>query len=143
MNNYTEELKTIFKISEQEALNNNDELVTSKHILLAIFKTENSIIDTLLNYDLSYEIIKEKLCNDKKCGWNEVDVLERNKIFSFSEEYMSFMNKSKTEREATKTVLSMLKENGFILSGNGYGTYSGVQSHTGRGIAATYLEREV
>ena len=59
------------------------------------------------------KIIKEKLCNDKKCGWNEVDVLERNKIFSFSEEYMSFMNKSKTEREATKTVLSMLKENGF------------------------------
>ena len=59
------------------------------------------------------KIIKEKLCNDKKCGWNEVDVLERNKIFSFAEEYMSFMNKSKTEREATKTVLSMLKENGF------------------------------
>ena len=59
------------------------------------------------------KIIKEKLCNNKKCGWNEVDVLERNKIFSFSEEYMSFMNKSKTEREATKTVLSMLKENGF------------------------------
>lgn len=59
------------------------------------------------------KIIKEKLCNDKKCGWNEVDALERNKIFSFSEEYMSFMNKSKTEREATKTVLSMLKENGF------------------------------
>lgn len=59
------------------------------------------------------KIIKEKLCNNKKCGWNEVDALERNKIFSFSEEYMSFMNKSKTEREATKTVLSMLKENGF------------------------------
>ena len=59
------------------------------------------------------KIIKEKLCNDKKCGWNEVDALERNKIFSFAEEYMSFMNKSKTEREATKTVLSMLKENGF------------------------------
>ena len=59
------------------------------------------------------KIIKEKLCNNKKCGWNEVDALERNKIFSFAEEYMSFMNKSKTEREATKTVLSMLKENGF------------------------------
>lgn len=59
------------------------------------------------------KIIKEKLCNNKKCGWNEVDALERNKIFSFAEEYMSFMNKSKTEREVTKTVLSMLKENGF------------------------------
>ena len=42
-----------------------------------------------------------------------------------------------------KRAKKLLKENGFILSGNGYGTYSGVQSHTGRGIAATYLEREV
>ena len=33
------------------------------------------------------KIIKEKLCNNKKCGWNEVDALERNKIFSFAEEY--------------------------------------------------------
>ena len=82
MNYYTEELKTIFKISEQEALNNNDELVTSKHILLAIFKTENNIIDTLLNYDLSYEIIKEKISK----GSSEIDYVLKYSIQRMAKE---------------------------------------------------------
>lgn len=48
-------------------------------------------------------------------------------------------NPYKYIREAKK----LLKSNGFILSGNGYSVASDVTTHTGRGIEATYLEREV
>lgn len=42
-----------------------------------------------------------------------------------------------------KDIKKLLKANNFILSGNGYGVSSGVKTHTGRGIQATVLEREV
>lgn len=107
MNNYTEELKTIFKISEQEALNNNDELVTSKHILLAIFKTENSIIDTLLNYDLSYEIIKEKLSK----GSSEIDyVLYSKEILKAVEECLLTEDTLREDITLTSLLTALLND---------------------------------
>lgn len=107
MNNYTEELKTIFKISEQEALNNNDELVTSKHILLAIFKTENSIIDTLLNYDLSYEIIKEKLSK----GSLEIDyVLYSKEILKAVEECLLTEDTLREDITLTSLLTALLND---------------------------------
>lgn len=107
MNNYTEELKTIFKISEQEALNNNDELVTSKHILLAIFKTENSIIDTLLNYDLSYEIIKEKLSK----GSSEIEyVLYSKEILKAVEECLLTEDTLREDITLTSLLTALLND---------------------------------
>lgn len=107
MNNYTEELKTIFKISEQEALKNNDELVTSKHILLAIFKTENSIIDTLLNYDLSYEIIKEKLSK----GSSEIDyVLYSKEILKAVEECLLTEDTLRQDITLTSLLTALLND---------------------------------
>lgn len=107
MNNYTEELKTIFKISEQEALNNNDELVTSKHILLAIFKTENSIIDTLLNYDLSYEIIKGKLSK----GSSEIDyVLYSKEILKAVEECLLTEDTLREDITLTSLLTALLND---------------------------------
>ena len=107
MNNYTEELKTIFKISEQEALNNNDELVTSKHILLAIFKTENCIIDTLLNYDLSYEIIKEKLSK----GSSEIDyVLYSKEILKAVEECLLTEDTLREDITLTSLLTALLND---------------------------------
>lgn len=107
MNNYTEELKTIFKISEQEALNNNDELVTSKHILLAIFKTENSIIDTLLNYDLSYEIIKEKISK----GSSEIDyVLYSKEILKAVEECLLTEDTLRQDITLTSLLTALLND---------------------------------
>ena len=107
MNNYTEELKTIFKLSEQEALNNNDELVTSKHILLAIFKTENSIIDTLLNYDLSYEIIKEKLSK----GSSEIDyVLYSKEILKAVEECLLTEDTLREDITLTSLLTALLND---------------------------------
>lgn len=107
MNNYTEELKTIFKISEQEALNNNDELVTSKHILLAIFKTENNIIDTLLNYDLSYEIIKEKISK----GSSEIDyVLYSKEILKTVEECLLTEDTLREDITLTSLLTALLND---------------------------------
>ncbi len=107
MNNYTEELKTIFKISEQEALNNNDELVTSKHILLAIFKTENNIIDTLLNYDLSYEIIKEKISK----GSSEIDyVLYSKEILKAVEECLLTEDALRQDITLTSLLTALLND---------------------------------
>lgn len=107
MNNYTEELKTIFKISEQEALKNNDELVTSKHILLAIFKTENNIIDTLLNYDLSYEIIKEKISK----GSSEIDyVLYSKEILKAVEECLLTEDTLKEDITLTSLLTALLND---------------------------------
>lgn len=107
MNNYTEELKTIFKISEQEALNNNDELVTSKHILLAIFKTENNIIDTLLNYDLSYEIIKEKISK----GSSEIDyVLYSKEILKAVEECLLTEDTLREDITLTSLLTALLND---------------------------------
>jgi hypothetical protein len=45
--------------------------------------------------------------------------------------------------EYIRKAKKLLKENGFILSGNGYPVDSGVTTHTGRQIQASYLEREV
>ena len=42
-----------------------------------------------------------------------------------------------------RDVKKRLKENHFILSGNGYPVASDVETHTGRGIQAIFLEREV
>lgn len=45
--------------------------------------------------------------------------------------------------EYIRKAKKLLKQNGFILSGNGYPISSGADTHTGRQIQATYLEREV
>lgn len=45
--------------------------------------------------------------------------------------------------EYIKKAKKLLKQNGFIVSGNGYPVPSGADTHTGRQIQATYLEMEV
>ena len=42
------------------------------------------------------EILKEKLFNEKKVGWETTTEEEKEKIFKFADEYMYFMNHSKT-----------------------------------------------
>lgn len=38
---------------------------------------------------------------------------------------------------------ALLKENGFIISGKGYDLYSDQPSHTGRGMVALFMDRQV
>ncbi|MGN1327120.1 MAG: aminopeptidase, partial [Clostridia bacterium] len=59
------------------------------------------------------EILKEKLFNSKKNGWETISQEEGQKIFQYCEGYMDFLNKSKTEREIVKNAKQIAQEHGF------------------------------
>ena len=42
--------------------------------------------------------LEEKLFNNKKSGWEEVSEEDKKIIFKFSDEYIEFLNKSKTNK---------------------------------------------
>ena len=57
------------------------------------------------------DLLKEKLLNKKENGWNTVK--EKQDIFNYSNGYIKFMNKSKTEREIIKSSKEIADSNGF------------------------------
>ena len=59
------------------------------------------------------EALKEKLFKTKTNGWDEASEEEKSEIFKFSNEYIYFLNKSKTEREAVETTKGILIKNDF------------------------------
>ncbi len=59
------------------------------------------------------EELMEKLFNHKKNGWESISEEEGKVIFNYSEGYMNFLNKSKTEREIVKSSVQMAKDEGF------------------------------
>lgn len=60
----------------------------------------------------------ENIKNKKVCGWLELDDLEKEKLFSFSDSYLEFLNNVKTEREANKYIIRELTNNGFVNVNN-------------------------
>lgn len=48
-----------------------------------------------------------------KNAWETFDSAEKEKVFSFCEDYKKFLNDAKTERLATKEAIKIAKENGF------------------------------
>lgn len=59
------------------------------------------------------KLLEEKLFNVRKCGWKECSEEKVNLIMNFSDEYMYFLNKSKTEREVSCFTKEVLEKNGF------------------------------
>ena len=59
------------------------------------------------------ENLKEKLFNEKKVGWEKLSDIEKDLIFSFSNGYINFLNKSKIEREAVVTARELAESHGF------------------------------
>ncbi len=57
--------------------------------------------------------LKEELFINKLSGWLDINEEEKNEIFNFSNEYINFINESKTEREAVLYLKNMLDNNGF------------------------------
>ena len=57
--------------------------------------------------------LKEKLFINDKNGWKEATEAEKKVILSFSDGYIEFLNKSKTERECVKSAKEMAEKNGF------------------------------
>ena len=59
------------------------------------------------------EELKEKLFNQKKDGWEDLDTNQREEVFNLSRKYMDFLNVAKTEREFIKQARKMADENGY------------------------------
>lgn len=55
----------------------------------------------------------EELLNKRKSGWEGSSEAEKQSIFEFCEEYMYFMNQSKTEREVIDFIKEVLEKNNF------------------------------
>ena len=60
------------------------------------------------------EKLKDFLFNTKKCGWEILADSVKNDVIRFSDEYIHFLNRSKTEREATGFITEILDKNGFV-----------------------------
>lgn len=59
------------------------------------------------------KILEEKLCDRKKIGWESLNEDDKKVVFKFSDEYMWFLNRSKTEREFAQNAKDILDKNGF------------------------------
>lgn len=55
----------------------------------------------------------ENILNKKESGWKSLRSGEMESIMNFSNNYIKFLNRSKTEREANKSILLELENNGF------------------------------
>ena len=60
------------------------------------------------------EKLKDFLFNTKKCGWETLADSVKNDVIRFSDEYIHFLNRTKTEREATGFITEILDKNGFV-----------------------------
>lgn len=58
--------------------------------------------------------LKEELFNSHKTGWEGMTEEIRNAVFKFAEEYMDYLNTSKTEKEIVKNSKDILVKNGFV-----------------------------
>ena len=59
------------------------------------------------------EVLKEKLFNNRKNGWEDLSEDERKEVFKFADEYMFYLNQSKTEKEIVATSKDILLKNNF------------------------------
>jgi len=59
------------------------------------------------------EKLKEFLFDSKKYGWDLLSDDMKQNISNFSDEFIHFLNRSKTEREATEFIVEILQKNGF------------------------------
>ena len=53
------------------------------------------------------------LISENKSGWENADDELRGRIYQFSQEYMDFLNQSKTEREIVENAKNIAISNGF------------------------------
>ncbi len=57
--------------------------------------------------------LEEELFNKKRSGWEKATDGDKKVILKFSDEYIEFLNRSKTEREFVKSAKKILDENGY------------------------------
>ena len=57
--------------------------------------------------------LKEQLLVSNKNGWDETSEQDRKTIREFCDDYIAFLNRSKTERECVKSAVEIAEKNGF------------------------------
>ena len=57
--------------------------------------------------------LKEKLFNIKRNGWDRIKEEEKEAIYKYANEYIYYINKSKTEKEIAENSKEILIKNGF------------------------------
>lgn len=62
----------------------------------------------------SAEVLKEKLLISRKNGYQRIDEDTVKKIYSFCEDYKTFLDSGKTEREVVKYTVDLVKRYGFV-----------------------------
>lgn len=58
--------------------------------------------------------LKEELFNSQKTGWEGMTDEMKKAIFKFADEYMDYLNSSKTEKEIVRNSKDILIKNGFV-----------------------------
>lgn len=58
--------------------------------------------------------LQEKLTHKWRNVWDILDKVEKEKAFAINEEYKTFLDKSKTEREGAMEIIKIAKEKGYI-----------------------------
>ncbi len=59
------------------------------------------------------ENLKEKLFRKEKTGWEGIEQGKKEEIFNYCNQYMDFLNRSKTEREIVKSAKELAEQKGF------------------------------
>ncbi|KNF09482.1 putative M18 family aminopeptidase 1 [Gottschalkia purinilytica] len=67
-----------------------------------------------MNKKLRGKELKEKLTHTWPNVWENTDDTQKDMIFGLGDEYKSFLDKSKTEREAVSEIIKIAEENGYI-----------------------------
>jgi len=83
--------------------------------------------------------LREELTHKSVNLWSKATATERKKIMSFSEDYKTFLDAAKTEREAVKEIVARAKEAGFSNLTNG--DTSGRYYHNYKGKVAGLFVR--
>ncbi len=58
--------------------------------------------------------IKEELGFEHKLVWDKLSTVEKEEVFKFGEDYKSFLDEAKTERESVQEIIRIAQENGFV-----------------------------
>ncbi|MTI48578.1 MAG: aminopeptidase [Firmicutes bacterium] len=58
--------------------------------------------------------LQEKLTHKWSNVWEKISESEQEKVFSFNDEYKTFLDTGKTERESAREIIRIAKENGYI-----------------------------
>lgn len=83
--------------------------------------------------------LRRRLARESKLVWDELTSEEKEKAFAFGDRYKTFLDHSKTERQAVNTIQRFAEENGFHDIDKAGTTKKLYKVHRGKNIALAVL----